>query len=157
MSETIRQHLAELLDGSSAHISLETALRAFPLNAIHTRVECSPHTAWELVEHIRIAQSDIVSYCRDAQYEEKPFPDGYWNLDAGTAAAWQTSTEQISADLSTLREIVADAAWHILQRPSTECTGNFFIDEEVLEKEGITDFTHYAVNPQQKLMSDLFV
>jgi len=54
-------------------------------------------------------------------------------------------------------DIVADAAWHILQRPSFECTGNFFIDEEVLAGEGITDFAHYAVNPQQKLMSDLFL
>ncbi|MFT3932052.1 MAG: NAD(P)-dependent oxidoreductase [Chitinophagaceae bacterium] len=54
-------------------------------------------------------------------------------------------------------EIVADAAFYILQRPSFECTGNFFIDEDVLKAEGITDFTHYAVNPQQKLMMDLFV
>jgi len=54
-------------------------------------------------------------------------------------------------------DIVADAAFHILQRPSYECTGNFFIDEEVLQKEGITDFTHYAVNPDQKLMMDLFL
>ena len=54
-------------------------------------------------------------------------------------------------------EIVADAAFHILQRPSFECNGNFFIDEEVLRAEGITDFTHYAVNPEQKLMMDLFV
>lgn len=54
-------------------------------------------------------------------------------------------------------EIVADAAYFILQRPSFECTGNFFIDEEVLSAEGITDFTKYAVNPNQKLMNDLFV
>jgi len=54
-------------------------------------------------------------------------------------------------------EIVADAAFYILQQPSYECTGNFFIDEEVLQKNGITDFTHYAVNPSQKLMMDLFV
>ncbi len=54
-------------------------------------------------------------------------------------------------------EIVADAAFHILQRPSFECTGNFFIDEDVLKAEGVTDFTHYAVNPQHKLMSDLFI
>jgi len=54
-------------------------------------------------------------------------------------------------------EIVADAAFYILQRPSYECTGNFFIDEEVLKAEGITDFSHYAVNPQHKLMTDLFV
>lgn len=54
-------------------------------------------------------------------------------------------------------EIVADAAYYILQRPSFECTGNFFIDQEVLSTEGITDFTKYAVNPNQKLMNDLFV
>ena len=54
-------------------------------------------------------------------------------------------------------EIVADAAFYILQQPSNECTGNFFIDEEVLAKEGVSDFTHYAVNPEQKLMSDLFI
>lgn len=54
-------------------------------------------------------------------------------------------------------EIVADAAFHILRRPSFECTGNFFIDEEVLSAEGVTDFTRYAVNPDQKLMNDLFV
>ncbi|AXY76490.1 NAD(P)-dependent oxidoreductase [Paraflavitalea soli] len=54
-------------------------------------------------------------------------------------------------------DIVADAAFHILQRPSFECTGNFFIDEEILKEQGITDFTHYAVNPDQKLMMDLFI
>jgi citronellol/citronellal dehydrogenase len=54
-------------------------------------------------------------------------------------------------------EIVADAAFHILQRPSFENSGNFYIDEEVLVAEGITDFTKYAVNPDQKLMMDLFL
>lgn len=54
-------------------------------------------------------------------------------------------------------EIVADAACLILQRPSFECTGNFFIDEKILEENGITDFTNYAVNPEQKLMMDLFL
>ena len=54
-------------------------------------------------------------------------------------------------------EIVAEAAYHILQRPSYECSGNFFIDEDVLRAEGETDFTKYAVNPEQKLMMDLFL
>lgn len=54
-------------------------------------------------------------------------------------------------------EIVADAAFYILQQPSFETSGNFFIDEEVLKKEGITDFSKYAVNPDQKLMMDLFL
>lgn len=54
-------------------------------------------------------------------------------------------------------DIVAEAAFHILQRHSFECTGNFFIDEEVLREQGVTDFTKYAVNPEQKLMMDLFI
>jgi citronellol/citronellal dehydrogenase len=54
-------------------------------------------------------------------------------------------------------EIVADAAFYILQRPSFETTGNFFIDEDVLQKEGVTDFGKYAINPDQKLMNDLFL
>jgi citronellol/citronellal dehydrogenase len=54
-------------------------------------------------------------------------------------------------------EIVADAAFHILQKPSFECSGNFFIDEDILKEQGVTDFTKYAVNPDQKLMMDLFI
>lgn len=58
---------------------------------------------------------------------------------------------------SRIPEIVADAAFYILQKPSFETTGHFFIDEEVLKNEGITDFSKYAVNPDQKLMMDLFL
>jgi citronellol/citronellal dehydrogenase len=54
-------------------------------------------------------------------------------------------------------DIVADAAHAILTRPSRQCTGNFFIDEEVLRQEGVTDFAAYAVDPKGKLMADLFV
>jgi citronellol/citronellal dehydrogenase len=54
-------------------------------------------------------------------------------------------------------EIVADAAFTIVSKPAAACTGNFFIDEEVLQREGITDFASYAVNPEQPLQNDLFV
>lgn len=54
-------------------------------------------------------------------------------------------------------EIVADAAFYILQRPSQESTGNFFIDEDILKGQGISDFEQYAVNPGVKLMPDLFL
>ena len=53
--------------------------------------------------------------------------------------------------------IMADAAHIIVNRPSTECTGNFFIDEELLRTEGVEDFGQYAVNPQKNLFKDLFV
>ncbi|HLX92893.1 MAG TPA: NAD(P)-dependent oxidoreductase [Puia sp.] len=54
-------------------------------------------------------------------------------------------------------QIVADAAYYILKKRSFECTGNFFIDEEILRAEGITNFESYAVNPELKLMPDLFL
>ncbi len=58
---------------------------------------------------------------------------------------------------SRLPEIVAEAAFYILQKPSFETTGNFFIDEDVLREQGVTDFSKYAVNSDQKLMRDLFL
>ena len=61
------------------------------------------------------------------------------------------------AKVSRTSEIVADAAIAILKRPSRECTGNFFIDEEVLRAEGVTDFSHYAITPGTPLMPDFFV
>lgn len=54
-------------------------------------------------------------------------------------------------------QIVADAAFEILSRPAASCTGNFFIDETVLQQAGTTDFSHYAVNPSEQLMQDIFI
>jgi citronellol/citronellal dehydrogenase len=54
-------------------------------------------------------------------------------------------------------EIMADAAHAILTKPSRECTGNFFIDEDVLRKEGVTDLSKYQLNPGQELIPDFFV
>jgi citronellol/citronellal dehydrogenase len=55
-------------------------------------------------------------------------------------------------------EIVADAAYAILARPSRECTGNFFIDEDVLAEEGVTDLEHYRADPESgELATDLFL
>jgi len=59
--------------------------------------------------------------------------------------------------MSRTPQIIADSAYYILQRPSTECTGNTFIDEEVLAEEGITDLENYAVKPGSKLFTDLFL
>ena len=60
-------------------------------------------------------------------------------------------------NMSRTTDIIADAAWYILSRPSTDCTGNTFIDEDVLASEGITDLDKYAVVQGAKLYPDLFV
>lgn len=106
--ETLREHLLELLEGKFAHIGLEAALKQFPVSQINTRIENSPHTAWELLEHIRLAQWDILEFSRDAAHESPDFPDGYWPKSDGSAGDWKRSTKQILSDLQAMRDLVAD-------------------------------------------------
>lgn len=74
-----------------------------------------------------------------------------------TAAVRNLLGGQMLANMSRTVDIIADAAWYILQQPSAECTGNLFIDEQVLAKQGITDLEKYSVVPGAKLYYDLFV
>ena len=103
----VRKHLLELLDGESAHISLEQVLVDFPIENINRRIEGS-HTAWQLLEHIRLAQWDIFDFCVNADYKEMTFPDDYWPKKDGTAESWKKSAEQTLADLQAMRDLVAD-------------------------------------------------
>ena len=90
------------------------------------------------------------------------------SLRIGVNALWPKTTIATAAvqnllggdflmQRSRIPAIVADAAAVILNKPSFECSGNFFIDEDVLRDKGVQDFTSYAVNPEQKLMGDLFL
>lgn len=74
-----------------------------------------------------------------------------------TAAVRNLLGGETLINMSRVPEILADCAWYILQKPSSECTGNSFIDEEVLAAEGITDLKKYAVVPGGKLYTDLFL
>lgn len=104
----IREHLLELLEGKSAHVAIEAALRGFPINQINERPDGSPHTPWELLEHMRIAQWDILEFTRNGSHVSPEFPDGYWNRTFATAMDWQTSAEQVLADLQAMRDLVAN-------------------------------------------------
>ncbi|MBV9241873.1 MAG: DinB family protein [Acidobacteria bacterium] len=106
--QQLRKHLIELLEGKSAHIDIDGALADFPLDQINTRVDGSPHTAWQLLEHIRIAQSDILEFSRNAQHESPPWPDGYWPNESGTEESWKISAAQVLADLDSIREMAGD-------------------------------------------------
>jgi hypothetical protein len=108
MDKDLRKHLLELLGGRSAHIGLETVLNDFPVELINERPANAPHTAWELVEHMRIAQSDILEFSRNADHVSPEFPEGYWNRQAASAEDWKKCVRQILADLEAMRELVAD-------------------------------------------------
>jgi hypothetical protein len=108
MERELREHLLELLEGTFAHIDLESALDGFPVSEINTRLPNSPHTAWELVEHIRLAQWDILEFSRDAKHVSPDFPDGYWNKEEASPDDWKASAKQVLADLEEMRELVRD-------------------------------------------------
>ncbi|MCD9186314.1 MAG: DinB family protein [Pyrinomonadaceae bacterium] len=112
----IRAHLRELLEGRSAHIDLKTVLEEFPLEEINTSLENAPHTAWELLEHLRIAQHDIVEFSYNEKHVSPEFPDGYWNRSAGTAADWKRSCEQVLKDLRKMRDLIADENTDLLAK-----------------------------------------
>lgn len=108
MEGKLREHVLELLEGKFAHIDLDTALSDFPLSKINTRLPHSPHTAWELLEHIRLAQWDILEFSRDAKHVSPDFPDGYWNKENGSSEDWKRSVVQVLADLQAMRKLVTD-------------------------------------------------
>jgi len=105
--KALREHVLELLRDRSAHIDLETAIKGFPINKINTPVENSPHTAWQLLEHIRIAQWDILEFSRDEKHVSPDWPEGYWPKADGTPNGWQRSVDQVLSDLQEMRNLVA--------------------------------------------------
>ena len=106
--KALREHLLELLKGESAHISLEAAVSDFPVEHINARVDGSPHTAWQLLEHIRVAQSDILDFSTNSDYKEMKWPDDYWPKDEGTPESWNESVQQTLGVLQSMRDLVAD-------------------------------------------------
>ena|SRR5437588_8922632 len=104
----LKDHVLELLRGKSAHIGLESAVKGFPPDQINNHVDGSPHTAWQLLEHIRIAQWDILDFSRNADHVSPEWPEGYWPKGDGDAQEWKESVKQILEDLRAMRDLVAD-------------------------------------------------
>lgn len=104
----LREHLRELLAGKSAHIALEKVLDEFPIDKINERLENAPHTGWELLEHIRIAQWDILEFSRDEKHVSPEFPEGLWVKTEGTAEDWKKLVKVVLAELQAMRDLIAD-------------------------------------------------
>lgn len=66
------------IEGSEAHIDFESAISDFPPKLRGVRPEGGPHSAWELLEHLRITQQDILEFSRNANYKSPSWPEGYW-------------------------------------------------------------------------------
>jgi len=139
-SQVLREHLLELLKGESAHVSLEAAVTDFPGEHINARVDGSPHTAWQLLEHIRVAQWDILDFSTNSDYKEMKWPDDYWPKDEGTPDSWNESVQQTLGVLQSMRDLVADEETDLFAR-IPHGTGQTILREALL----IADHNAYHV------------
>ena len=109
---SLRRHLVDLLDSGDAHAGFDAAIRNLPANLRGVRPEGQPHTPWRLLEHLRIAQWDILEFSRGADHVSPAWPDGYWPAtDAPPAeSVWDRSVEAFRADLAAMCALVSDPA-----------------------------------------------
>ena len=107
---TLREQLVEMLDGAHAHAPFDDVVRGFPLDRAGTRPSGAPHSAWELLEHMRIAQHDILRFSQSADHVSPKFPDGYWpkNQAPEKAEHWEKSVRAFQADLAEFQAMLRD-------------------------------------------------
>jgi hypothetical protein len=116
--DPLRKHLVDLLRMEGAHLSFDEAVKGFPVKLRGAKPKGAPHTPWQLLEHLRIAQWDILDFSRNPAYQEMKWPDDYWpNTEVPPdAAAWDHSVEQFRSDLKSMEELVSDASVDLTAR-----------------------------------------
>jgi hypothetical protein len=112
--KSLRKHLVYLLEGGGAHLNFEDAIQRFPRELRGVKPAGAPHTAWQLFEHMRIAQWDILEFSRNAKHVSPQWPEGYWpeSETPPSARAWSQSLRAFRADLQAMVALVS--------RPSTD-------------------------------------
>lgn len=115
---SLRKHLADLLQMKGAHANFQDTLTDFPPAMRGVKPKAAPHTAWQLLEHMRIAQEDILDFSRNPQYDAKTFPDDYWPAtDAPPSEdAWEDSVRKFQKDAKEMQELVADTKHDLLTK-----------------------------------------
>lgn len=108
--DDLRKHLVNLLNMEGAHIGFDAAVRDFPAELRGLKPAGAPHTAWQLLEHMRLAQWDILEFSRDAKHVSPEFPEGYWPGSEAPASdtAWKKSIEKFHHDLSEMKKLVSN-------------------------------------------------
>lgn len=106
----VRNELLALLDESNAHMSFAEVVEDFPLDRINTKPPKTPYSFWHFVEHIRIAQWDILEFIRNPSHVSPPYPEGYRPSPEATADRdqWHRSVKGVLADREAMRRLVQD-------------------------------------------------
>ena len=114
----LREHLLWLLGGGHAHVSFDRAVKGFPVKRVGTRPKGIPYSAWELVEHMRIAQRDILRFSQSADYVSPKWPEGYWPPAPAPERPghWARSIRAYRADLAEFQQMVRDPARNLSRK-----------------------------------------
>jgi hypothetical protein len=109
---SLRKHLLDLLTGSNAHVDFEAAIKGLPVALWGKRPKGADHSAWELVEHLRIAQEDILDFSRNPKYKSLDWPSGYWPATPAPPdeKAWEKSVRAFRKDLKAFCSLISDPA-----------------------------------------------
>ena len=114
----MRAQLAKALDWGDAHADVDKAVKDFPTHLRGRRVPRLPYTAWQLLEHMRIAQHDILDFTINPRYVELAWPDDYWPAAAAPpdAKAWDRSVAAFRRDRARVQKLAADAKVNLAKR-----------------------------------------
>jgi hypothetical protein len=112
----LREHVLYLLRGGGAHIGFDDALKDFPVEFVNRRVAGVPYTPYQVLEHMRVAQWDILEFSRDAAHVSPAWPEGYWSKDVGDAEKWRATIEAFRADLAALAKLIEDSSNDLFAR-----------------------------------------
>ena len=106
--QSLRAELDRLLAGKGAHADFDTAITDFPEDLRGAKPHGAPHSAWELLEHLRLAQWDMVEFSRDPSHTSPKWPEGYWPNSASPAdGEWDRSVSAFRTGLQDMRKLVA--------------------------------------------------
>jgi hypothetical protein len=114
----IRKQLADFLDWHDAHVGFDEAVKGIPARQRGAVPPGFVHSAWQIVEHIRTAQADILEFCRSRAYREKKWPDDYWpaNPAPGNAGDWNKSLAAFRRDRKAMQQLAADRGIDLLEK-----------------------------------------
>ena len=109
-TQALRDELVRLLSGEGAHADFEAAVRDFPSELRSAKPAGVPHSAWELLEHLRLAQWDMLEFSRNQKHESPDWPSGYWPSQPAPPdeSAWERSVAQFRSDREAMKKLVSD-------------------------------------------------
>jgi hypothetical protein len=116
--QSLREHVLYLLGGGGAHLDFDTAIADLPASKRGVRPSGLPYSAWELLEHMRIAQWDILEFSRNPKHVSPEWSAGYWPITPAPpdSAAWDKSVAAFRADLAAMQELVKDEKTDLFAR-----------------------------------------